>query len=114
MKSALLALTALSHFFDHAFATEKAGSKSKFDWSSLSAAEDLKYKPCYDKFECARLYVPLDWNNSSSSNNVSLAIVRLPAKVPESDPDHGGTIITNPGKIPSLPSYLRMCVLRLL
>lgn len=104
MKFAFLASTAFYYFLEHASATEKAGSKTNFDWSSLSAAEDLKYKPCYDKFECARLYVPLDWNNSSSPNNVSLAIVRLPAKVPESDPDHGGTIITNPGK-KCLPSY---------
>ncbi|KAF2161492.1 hypothetical protein M409DRAFT_69822 [Zasmidium cellare ATCC 36951] len=70
---------------------------STFDWTTISSANDLNYEKCYEKFDCSRLTVPLDWNNSSSPHNISLAIVRLPAKVPESHPDHGGTIITNPG-----------------
>lgn len=70
---------------------------SKFDWATISSADDLVYQQCYDEFECSHLKLPLDWQNSSSSSNISLAIVRLPAKVSESHPDHGGTIITNPG-----------------
>ncbi|EME47665.1 hypothetical protein DOTSEDRAFT_166897 [Dothistroma septosporum NZE10] len=69
----------------------------KFDWTNITAGGQLTYRPCYGDFECSRLMVPLDWNNASSSNNISLALIRLPAKVPESDPNHGGTIITNPG-----------------
>lgn len=70
---------------------------TKFDWATISSTNDLNYEKCYDIFECSRLTVPLDWRNSSSPHNISLAIVRLPAKVSESHPDHGGTIITNPG-----------------
>lgn len=79
------------------YAAPTAEKLPKFDWATISSQQDLDYEQCYEKFECSRLTVPLDWNNPSSPNNISLAIVRLPAKVPESHPDHGGTIITNPG-----------------
>lgn len=75
----------------------KPETLSNFDWAGITAAEQLDYTPCYGDFECSRLIVPLDWNNASSPNNISLALIRLPAEVPESDPKHGGTIITNPG-----------------
>ncbi|USW53312.1 Putative peptidase S33 tripeptidyl aminopeptidase-like, alpha/Beta hydrolase [Septoria linicola] len=69
-----------------------------FDWSTLTSSTELVYQSCYgDKFHCARLTVPLDWRNESNPNNVSLPIIRLPAKVPISDPNHAGTIIVNPG-----------------
>ncbi|KAM3423962.1 hypothetical protein BST61_g1355 [Cercospora zeina] len=75
-----------------------ASKRPKFDWSSLNSSTELIYEPCYgDKFQCARLTVPLDWRNESNPNNLSLPIIRLPASVPTSDPNHGGTIITNPG-----------------
>ncbi|CAK1360868.1 unnamed protein product [Cercospora beticola] len=75
-----------------------ASKEARFDWSSLNSSTELVYEPCYgDKFQCARLTVPLDWRNESNPNNVSLPIIRLPARVPTSDPNHGGTIITNPG-----------------
>ncbi|KAF2207574.1 hypothetical protein CERZMDRAFT_50914 [Cercospora zeae-maydis SCOH1-5] len=75
-----------------------ASKRPEFDWSSLNSSTELVYEPCYgQKFQCARLTVPLDWRNESNPNIVSLPIIRLPASVPTSDPNHGGTIITNPG-----------------
>ena len=75
-----------------------AKHSSSFDWSSLTSDTELSYQSCYDnKFECARLTVPLDWRDEENPNNVSLPIIRLPAKVPVSDPNHAGTIIVNPG-----------------
>lgn len=70
-----------------------------FDWDSITPSSDLSYTPCYDKFglQCARLLVPLDWQNASNPHNVSIAIAKLPAKVPDDDPKFGGTIFTNPG-----------------
>ncbi|KAF7197965.1 putative hydrolase [Pseudocercospora fuligena] len=67
------------------------------DFESIPTSDHLVWSKCADKFDCARLIVPLDWQNVSNPNNISLALIRLPAKVPDSDPNHGGTIITNPG-----------------
>ncbi|TGO52603.1 hypothetical protein BCON_0138g00210 [Botryotinia convoluta] len=49
-------------------------------------------------FECARLEVPLDWNNQSTdSRRVAVALIKPPSRVHASDPRHGGSIIINPG-----------------
>lgn len=75
-----------------------ARHSSSFDWSTLTSDTELYYQSCYDnKFECARLTVPLDWRDEKNPNNVSLPIIRLPATVALSDPKHAGTIIVNPG-----------------
>lgn len=68
-----------------------------FHWANISTSVSLSYQKCYADYECARLVLPLDWNNVSSPNNISLAIIRLPATVPVSHPNHGGTIVLNPG-----------------
>ena len=68
-----------------------------FDWKKIVPSTNLNYQDCYEGFECARLSFPLDWHNASNPNNVSLAVIRLPATVPEDDPGHGGSIILNPG-----------------
>lgn len=69
-----------------------------FDWEQLPPSTVLSYRPCYDGFECARLTVPMDWQNATADPRlVVLAVIRLPAAVPASDPTFGGTVITNPG-----------------
>jgi len=68
-----------------------------FDWDSIQPAYHLKYHPCYQKFQCARLKVPLDWLDANNSNTVAIAILKLPATVSETDPSHGGSILINPG-----------------
>ena len=71
-----------------------------FDWTSIQPLTELRYTPCYDGFECARFIVPLDWTNlrqETYGNEVILAVARVPAKVNESDPSFGGTIVLNPG-----------------
>lgn len=35
-----------------------------FDWSAIEPSEQLKYHPCYDGFQCARLSVPYDLRSS--------------------------------------------------
>jgi len=51
------------------------------------------------------LQVPMDWNAEEGASNktVEIAIVRLPATVPVTDPRYGGVVIVNPGK-----RYLRL------
>lgn len=68
-----------------------------FNWESIPSSDKLQYHPCFGSFECSRLSVPLDWSNRSNPNNVTLAIVRLPAVVDVTDESFGGTIIINPG-----------------
>lgn len=70
---------------------------SDFDWATLTPSPSLNYTTCYKDFKCARLLVPLDWLDTSNPSRVTLAIVALPAVVPEDDPSFGGTIFTNPG-----------------
>jgi pimeloyl-ACP methyl ester carboxylesterase len=68
-----------------------------FNWTDVKPSQKLVYHDCYDEYKCARLIVPLDWTNASNPNEVVLAITKLPAKVPVSDPRFGGTVVTNPG-----------------
>ncbi|KXX73962.1 Tripeptidyl aminopeptidase [Madurella mycetomatis] len=75
-----------------------------FSWASIIPSKDLHYHPCYGSFRCARLQVPLDWttvdtvsNRNSSSAWATIAIISLPASVPETDSSFGGTVIMNPG-----------------
>jgi pimeloyl-ACP methyl ester carboxylesterase len=70
-----------------------------FDWHAVKPSSSLIYHDCFGEFKCARLEVPLDWQDTSNTvnNTVSIAILKLPAIVPDSDPSFGGSIITNPG-----------------
>ena len=56
----------------------------------------MEWHECYDSFQCARLAVPLDYWNGTEGTAI-LAIIKLPAKVPISDPRYGGPILFNPG-----------------
>ena len=47
--------------------------------------------------QCARLQVPLDWTDLNDSRTVELAVIRVPATVPITDPRYGGAVIINPG-----------------
>lgn len=69
-----------------------------FKWSQAESSPKLVFHKCYDGiFECAKLLVPLDWSDLSNPNNVSIAIVRLPAVVDRADKSYGGAILVNPG-----------------
>ncbi len=74
-----------------------AAAQSAFDWSAIDPTPDLQYHDCFSGFKCARLQVPLDWQNSSDPRTVALAITALPATVPKDDPSFGGSIIAIPG-----------------
>lgn len=68
-----------------------------FNWNQIEPTSHLNYTTCYDGLECSRLLVPLDWQNSTTDKQVTLAVARLAAKVDPSDSTFGGTIIVNPG-----------------
>ncbi|KAK3488559.1 TAP-like protein-domain-containing protein [Neurospora crassa] len=77
----------------------------KFNWADITPGPSpIQWHPCYDdELDCARLNLPMDWqqpeatNSSASERRVNLAIVRLRAAVPSNSPDYRGPIVFNPG-----------------
>ena len=70
---------------------------SAFNWSSITPSEKLEYHDCFSVFKCARLLVPLNYYNSSDTRQAAIAIQKLPAQVPSTDPTFGGSVFLNPG-----------------
>ncbi|KAK5993108.1 Putative hydrolase-like protein [Cladobotryum mycophilum] len=68
-----------------------------FDWESTKPSSHLEYHACYGEFKCARLEVPLNWLNQSDPRKATIAMIKLPALVPDHDPTFGGPILVNPG-----------------
>ena len=59
----------------------------------IKPSRELVYTPCFDGFNCTRLEVPMDWNSTDpDGHRVNLAIAKLPAKVPVTDPRYGGLL----------------------
>ncbi|KAJ5448442.1 hypothetical protein N7445_003263 [Penicillium cf. griseofulvum] len=68
-------------------------------WDEIVPSQSLEYHNCGDEFQCARLEVPMDYERTDGKGRTfALAIVRLPAKVPVTDPRYGGAVLINPGK----------------
>ncbi|KAI4221050.1 MAG: hypothetical protein LQ349_007941 [Xanthoria aureola] len=78
----------------HAPVPQKQLRKSNEPWSQITPSKELEYHDCFGGFRCARLDVPMDWNQSNLDNgpHVQLAVARLPAKVPVIDPRYGGLL----------------------
>lgn len=68
-----------------------------FSWSRVVPQASLAYRRCFGDFQCARLSVPLDWNNASQQHDAAVAVIKLPATVPVTDPRYGGPVVLNPG-----------------
>ncbi|KAH9906205.1 TAP-like protein-domain-containing protein [Xylariomycetidae sp. FL2044] len=68
-----------------------------WDWLEVEPSESLVFHPCYHDFQCARLSVPMNWNDTSMSDRVAIAIIKYPAKVSVTDPRYAGPILMNPG-----------------
>ncbi|KAJ6503725.1 TAP-like protein-domain-containing protein, partial [Mycena sanguinolenta] len=72
-----------------------AQAQDTFNWNQIIPTDNLLWTPCNGNFECARLKVPLDYKNPNTSS-AAIALVRLPAGVPNSS-DYRGPILFNPG-----------------
>ncbi|PHH68662.1 hypothetical protein CDD82_370 [Ophiocordyceps australis] len=70
----------------------------QFNWTSITPARDLEYHDCYNsQFKCARLLLPINWLDANDTRTTAIAIIKVPATVPESDASFGGAVFTNPG-----------------
>ncbi|KAI4158419.1 MAG: hypothetical protein LQ342_007460 [Letrouitia transgressa] len=69
-------------------------SDSNEPWASITPSSLLDFHDCFDGFQCARLDLPMDWNqtDAESGPRVQLAVVKLPAKVPVTDIRYGGPL----------------------
>ncbi|KAI1785869.1 alpha/beta-hydrolase [Ganoderma leucocontextum] len=66
-----------------------------FAWQSLQPSTDLKWVPCYDGQQCARLLLPLDYHsNGPSGATTAIALRMIPAR---SHANYSGTVLVNPG-----------------
>ncbi|KAF2648701.1 hypothetical protein K491DRAFT_698718 [Lophiostoma macrostomum CBS 122681] len=76
---------------------ERPATRRPFRWDSIDAKDTLDFHPC-DDFQCAKLKLPLDYfNGTYPDETISVALVKLPAKVSVDDPRYGGPILINPG-----------------
>lgn len=58
----------------------------------------MNYVPCFGKFQCTRLDVPMDYNSTDENGSrVNIAIIRYPAPIPVTDPRYAGAVLINPG-----------------
>ncbi|PNP55367.1 hypothetical protein THARTR1_04509 [Trichoderma harzianum] len=80
-----------------AIAGVNASANVRFKWENIKPSDELEYHDCYGEYKCARLEVPLDWLNETDTRVATIAMIKLPAVVPDDDPAFGGPIFTNPG-----------------
>lgn len=86
------------HLHPHPHPQADILDESDFSWHKITPSTSLEYTPCFNGYQCARLTVPMDYHRPSSpSPPIAIALTRLPAKVPPTDPRYGGAILINPG-----------------
>ncbi|KAJ5084882.1 hypothetical protein NUU61_009461 [Penicillium alfredii] len=78
------------------FLTSPVPASVPFSWDQVTPSQSLEYHDCGDGLQCARLQVPMDYNRTDG-RQFALAVARLPAKVPVTDPRYGGAVLINPG-----------------
>ncbi|ESK91608.1 alpha beta hydrolase fold family [Moniliophthora roreri MCA 2997] len=78
-----------------AIAVLTAGAQTDFPWNSLVPTTNFTWTDCYSEFQCARLKVPLDYNDQDNGKYAAVAVIRYPS--PVVDKDYRGPIFLNPG-----------------
>ncbi|TRX87757.1 hypothetical protein FHL15_011349 [Xylaria flabelliformis] len=65
-------------------------------WDTITPSQSLIWCPCYDGFFCAKLDVPLDYQNPTL-DRASVPLIKLPANPTSSQGSYQGMILINPG-----------------
>ncbi|CZS96242.1 uncharacterized protein RCO7_04983 [Rhynchosporium graminicola] len=66
----------------------------EFRWMEIAPKKHIVWHPCYEEYDCARLDVPLDWQDPSDDLRASIAMIRLNAT---DRSDYKGSLFINPG-----------------
>ncbi|KAK8078468.1 alpha/beta-hydrolase [Apiospora saccharicola] len=70
-------------------------SPQGWKWADIQPSRDLEWHKCYEnKYDCARLDVPLDWQEPTDEERVVLAVIRSKAKTQQ---NYKGPVFVNPG-----------------
>ncbi|ROT42188.1 hypothetical protein SODALDRAFT_9550 [Sodiomyces alkalinus F11] len=69
---------------------------SDWNWTNIKPSRTLEWHPCFDdgRYDCARLDLPIDWQDPGDQRRVVLAIARIRATDTK---DYQGPVIFNPG-----------------
>ncbi|KIM23795.1 hypothetical protein M408DRAFT_332157 [Serendipita vermifera MAFF 305830] len=67
-----------------------------FRWDRLSPTKKLHWVTCYVNFQCARLQVPLNYEDPSAGD-AAIALLRYPASVKRTSSKYKGPVLFNPG-----------------
>ena len=62
----------------------------------IKPSTELKWSPCFEGQECARLLLPLDYTNTSDTRTTAIALHRIPAPT-RGTSAHRGAVFFNPG-----------------
>ncbi|KAF9031836.1 hypothetical protein BDZ89DRAFT_1063719 [Hymenopellis radicata] len=65
-----------------------------FDWSSIEPSRNLTWVKCFEKFQCTRLQVPLDYSNKAGAT-AAIAVIKYASTAPAED--YRGAVLINPG-----------------
>ncbi|KAI1737915.1 TAP-like protein-domain-containing protein [Xylaria scruposa] len=65
-------------------------------WETITPSQSLIWCPCYDGFFCAKLDVPLDYQNPTLGR-AAVPLIKLPANSTSSQGAYQGMILINPG-----------------
>ncbi|PVH87626.1 alpha/beta-hydrolase [Cadophora sp. DSE1049] len=77
-----------------AFQSEVSRETPDFRWMDIQPERYIVWHRCYEKFDCARLDVPLDWQDPSDDIRVSIAMIKLNATDRK---EYKGSLFINPG-----------------
>ncbi|KAK3335899.1 TAP-like protein-domain-containing protein [Cercophora scortea] len=69
-----------------------------FEWADIAPSRSIEWHPCFGRdLDCARLDVPMDWQDPTEDLRVVLAIIRLRAATATNTSDYRGPVFFNPG-----------------
>ncbi|EWC46079.1 hypothetical protein DRE_04653 [Drechslerella stenobrocha 248] len=72
------------------------GCREQYIFDNITASVDLKWYPCYQRFQCTRLSVPLNPLEPDNGLRSEIPIIKLPAKL-GGGVKYKGIVLTNPG-----------------
>ncbi|KAF9891822.1 hypothetical protein FE257_003306 [Aspergillus nanangensis] len=77
----------------NAYASPVITRRMAHEWSEITLSSDITWTPCFEDYRCARLEVPLDYNDTSVGST-EIAFLKLPA---EQNADSAENLVINNG-----------------